>query len=86
ASGLIRSGALQNAIVAEPGAARTYSAAVNWKSPGKVQLRGDSNLGLECIRDELGQFVLSKTEWIPFSVEWMLVNFLVSIYPAMSLN
>ncbi|MCI91896.1 hypothetical protein A2U01_0113191, partial [Trifolium medium] len=30
ALGLIRAGALQNATMAEPGAAQSYSAAVNW--------------------------------------------------------
>ncbi|MCH94648.1 cytochrome P450 [Trifolium medium] len=74
ASGLIRAGILQNVTAAEPGATQTYSAAVNWKSttPGRFKCNIDASFAshlnrvgiVTCIRDALGQFVLSKTEWI----------------------
>ncbi|PNX70362.1 cytochrome p450, partial [Trifolium pratense] len=63
ASSLIRAGAVQ-----------TYSAAVNWKSPTPFRLKCNidasfvsylNRVGIGiCIRDELGQYVLSRTEWI----------------------
>ncbi|KAK2433368.1 hypothetical protein QL285_018645 [Trifolium repens] len=37
ATSLIRAGALQNATVAGPGAAHTYSDTANWKSPSLGQ-------------------------------------------------
>jgi hypothetical protein len=37
ATSLIRAGALQNATAAGPGAAHTYSATANWKSPSPGQ-------------------------------------------------
>ncbi|PNX60291.1 cytochrome p450, partial [Trifolium pratense] len=62
------------ATTAEPGAVQTYSAAVNWKSPtpGRFKCNIDASfesylngVGIRiCIRDKLGQYVLSRTEWI----------------------